>query len=148
MGALVTVQLAEGAPEYALPWLITFGPLADDGSWEPVVCGPYERAHALGLAGAVAADDEVVAVVEPMWPKVSVDEIRAELAAARQWTGADGEYVGDPFDDDPYAVGSYVASHPEPADGDGADAAAGEEAPEPAEVRAAFGRIWAALPRD
>ena len=47
-----------------------------------MVCGPYERAHALALAEAVVADEELMAVVEPLLPHVSVEEIRGEIAAA------------------------------------------------------------------
>jgi len=48
VGALVTLDLPDDSPVLALPWIITFGPLEDGDEWEPVVCGPYERAHALG----------------------------------------------------------------------------------------------------
>ena len=44
-----------------LPWIITFGPLDDADEWEPVVCGPYEHAHALALAEEVVADEELMA---------------------------------------------------------------------------------------
>ena len=56
VGALVTVELPADSPVLDLPWVVTFGPLDDEGDWEPVVCGPYERAHAFGLAQAVVAD--------------------------------------------------------------------------------------------
>ncbi|GGK30772.1 hypothetical protein GCM10010124_24430 [Pilimelia terevasa] len=144
MGALVTVQVAAGSAEDGLPWLITFGPLGDEGAWEPVVCGPYERRHALGLAGAVAADDDVLAVVEPMWPKVSVAEIRAEVAASQEWAAADG-YAGDPLDGDfaPTAAGESADAPAEAPDG----GATGDiPAPDPGEVRAAFARIFGRLP--
>src|SRR5882757_3657526 len=67
----------------SLPWIITFGPLDDSDDWEPVVCGPYERAHALALAETVVADEELMAVVEPVLPHASVDEIRSEIAQAK-----------------------------------------------------------------
>jgi hypothetical protein len=63
----------------AMPWIVTFGPLHDDESWEPVVCGPYERAHALSLAETVVADGDLLAVVEPVYPHASVDEIQAAI---------------------------------------------------------------------
>lgn len=66
-----------------LPWIITFGPLGDAEEWEPVVCGPYERPHALALAESVVADEQLMAVVEPLLPAVSADEIRDEIAAAQ-----------------------------------------------------------------
>lgn len=129
MGALVTVDAASDAAEDRLPWLITFGPFADEGAWEPVVCGPYERAHAIGLASAVAADDDVVAVVEPMWPKVSPAEIRAALDEARRQAAEADAYVGDPFD--------AAADGPPPGE---------TPPPDPAEVRAGFTRVLRSLP--
>lgn len=87
-----------------LPWIITIGPLGQDEDWEPIVCGPYERPHALGLAEAVVADEDLLAVVEPLLSLVTVEEIRDEIAAARsaaddearppEVAGADGEDVG------------------------------------------------------
>jgi hypothetical protein len=83
MGAVVTVELPEDAPEHSQPWIITFGPIEDDESWEPVVCGPYERAHALSLAETVVADEELLAVVEPVKPFATVDQIRAEIELSK-----------------------------------------------------------------
>jgi membrane protein len=93
VGALVTLQLPDDSPVIDLPWIITFGPLSDDEDWEPVVSGPYERGHALALASSVVADDELMAVVEPLLPHVSVDEIRGEIAAAR--LASDSDSVDD-----------------------------------------------------
>jgi len=56
MGAIVTLELADDAPQHNLPWIITFGPLDDDEDWEPVVCGPYERPHALAIAHNMTED--------------------------------------------------------------------------------------------
>jgi hypothetical protein len=83
MGALVTLRLPDDSPLHELPWIITFGPLADDEDWEPIVSGPYERPHALALAQSVVADEELMAVVEPLMPHISDDEIRGEIEAAR-----------------------------------------------------------------
>ncbi|MEU6076983.1 hypothetical protein [Micromonospora sp. NPDC047074] len=83
MGALVTLDLPDDSPMLGLPWIITFGPLGDVDEWEPVVCGPYERPHALALAEAVVADEQLMAVVEPLLPAVSADEIFGEIAAAQ-----------------------------------------------------------------
>jgi hypothetical protein len=83
VGALVTLDLPADAPALTLPWIITFGPLHDDEEWEPVVCGPYERPHALALAESVVADEELMAVVEPLQPHLSVEQIRGDIAAAR-----------------------------------------------------------------
>lgn len=66
-----------------LPWIITIGPFGDVEDWEPLVCGPYERAHALALARAVVEDDELMAVVEPIQPYFTVAEIEDEIVAVR-----------------------------------------------------------------
>src|SRR4051795_4742788 len=84
VGALVTLELPADSPVLTLPWIITIGPMSDDEEWEPVVCGPYERAHALALAEEVVADEDLMAVVEPLQPYVTVDVIRSEIAAARK----------------------------------------------------------------
>jgi hypothetical protein len=84
-----------------LPWIITFGPLSDDDEWDPVVCGPYERPHALALAEAVVADEDLMAVVEPLQPHVSIDQIRGDIAAARLAAEAeDDEEEDEEFDED------------------------------------------------
>ena len=99
MGALVTLQLPPDSAVLALPWIITFGPLTDEEDWEPVVCGPYEHAHALALAEEVVADEELMAVVEPMMAFVSPDQIRAEIATARA-TAAEADDFDPENDDD------------------------------------------------
>ncbi|MCW3815265.1 hypothetical protein ONA91_12460 [Micromonospora sp. DR5-3] len=83
MGALVTLDLPDDSPMLGLPWIITFGPLGDADEWEPVVCGPYERPHALALAEAVVAEEQLMAVVEPLLPALTADEIRGEIAASQ-----------------------------------------------------------------
>ncbi|MFC7545100.1 hypothetical protein [Plantactinospora sp. GCM10030261] len=83
MGALVTLELPDDSPMLNRPWVVTFGPLDEADEWEPVVCGPYERLHALALAEAVVADEQLMAVVEPLVAAVSADEIRGEIEAAR-----------------------------------------------------------------
>jgi hypothetical protein len=133
MGALVTLELPDDSPALELPWIITFGPLDDDDGWEPVVCGPYERPHALALAESVVADEDLMAVVEPLLPHVSVDEIRGEIAAARLAVEED-----EPDDD---------------LDGHGAEPEAHEHErvsvpsapPDPEEIRAGLDRIAARL---
>src|SRR5262249_57886388 len=76
-------ELPDDSPMLSMPWIITFGPMADDDEWEPVVCGPYERQHALGLAEEIVADEELTAVVEPLLPLVEIERIREEIAVAR-----------------------------------------------------------------
>ncbi|HEY0000644.1 MAG TPA: hypothetical protein VGB74_09330 [Actinoplanes sp.] len=83
MGTLVTLDLPVDSPVADLPWVITIGALDDTEDWEPVVCGPYERAHALALAQAVVADEDLMAVVEPLLPRPDAEAIRYEIELAR-----------------------------------------------------------------
>lgn len=83
MGTLVTLDLPPNSPVADLPWVITIGALGDEEDWEPVVCGPYERTHALALAQAVVADEELMAVVEPLLPRPDAEAIRDEIELAR-----------------------------------------------------------------
>jgi hypothetical protein len=152
VGTLVTLDLADDSPVLSLPWIITFGPMDEADDWEPVVCGPYERDHALALAETVIADEELMAVVEPVQPHSSVDEIREEIATAKLAAEADedddyelgpddldaddhvdvaldGEDFADDFDDDDMELEEVEPTAP----------------PSPAEVRAGFARIAARL---
>jgi len=148
VGALVTLDLPDDSPVLALPWIITFGPLEDGDEWEPVVCGPYERAHALSLAETVVADEELMAVVEPVLPHSSVDEIRSEIeqakaAAESEEDEEDGEFEFDDASDD-----VEVSLDDEFDEGDEEDELPEVEPtppPSPAEVRAGFARIAARL---
>jgi len=125
VGTLVTLDLPNDSPIADLPWVITIGALGDEEDWEPVVCGPYERPHALALAQAVVADEELLAVVEPLLPLVDAAAIRDEVELARAvWDAPD-----------------VPEENPEPA----ANVRPGA-APSAAEVRAAFARIAAKLP--
>ena len=119
VGTLVTLHLPPGSPVADLPWVITIGSLGDAEDWEPLVCGPYERGHALALARAVAADGEVMAVVEPLLPLDGVAAIRTELDLARSGGG------GDPVTSEPADPVRPVT----------------DRAPEPAEVRAGWRRM-------
>lgn len=83
MGTLVTLHLPPDSPVANLPWVITIGPIDDDEEWEPLVCGPYERPHALALAQAVVADEDLMAVVEPLLPLGDAEAIRDEIELAR-----------------------------------------------------------------
>jgi hypothetical protein len=148
---LMTLELDEDSPIRALPWIITFGPLSDDEDWEPVVCGPYERPHALALAEEIVADQELMAVVEPMMGFASVDEIRAEIADAQ--ASAAESPLGD-IDDD--ALFSGVNGGPplisidddidfegdlSDDDDDDDDHELAPPLPTPAEIRAGMARI-------
>lgn len=143
VGALVTLQLPDDSPMLDQPWIITFGPLGDADDWEPVVCGPYERPHALALAEAVVADEQLMAVVEPLLTAVSAEEIRGEIAAAKiaaEDEAAElddarvyGDYEDTVVDEELEAV---AEEHHEPS-----------EPPTEAEVRAGFARVAALLTR-
>jgi hypothetical protein len=133
VGTLVTLELPAGSPALTMPWIITFGPLDTHDEWEPVVCGPYERTHALGLAESVISDEELMAVVEPVQPYVSVDQIRGEISAARTVAAAGGEAAA--------AVGETSLQHRWP----GGASVMPSTPPTPDEVRAGFARLTARL---
>ena len=140
MGALVTLELAEDSPARDLPWIVTFGPLGDDEEWEPVVCGPYERQHALALAESVVADEDLMAVVEPLLPHVTVEEIQGEIAAARMAAEDDRATADDAADFGDYDEFGLA--------GDQVDQEQTVEAtppPPPEEIRAGMSRIAARL---
>lgn len=129
----MTLELPAGAPQLDLPWIITFGPLDDDEEWEPVVCGPYERPHALALAQHVVADEDLMAVVEPLLPATTLEQIRAEIANAQDLAAEAADEIDDVLDDD--------ADEDEEHDHDEHVA----EAPSADEVKAGFARISARL---
>lgn len=132
MGTLVTLDLPPDSPMLDLPWIITFGPLTDEGEWEPVVCGPYERPHAMSLAEEVVADEDLMAVVEPLVPHVSADDIRQQIETARVGnpTGVDDWYEEDELaDEDELAALDHQSAGP----------------PSPEEIRAGFARIARSL---
>ena len=138
----MTLDLPDDSPILGLPWIITFGPLAADDEWEPVVCGPYERPHALALAEAVVAEEQLMAVVEPLLPALTPEEIRGEIAAAQiaaedEAAEADqADLYGDFEDaiDDELELAAERQPEPQPA-----------EPPDADEVRAGFARIAALL---
>ncbi|WP_043513005.1 MULTISPECIES: hypothetical protein [unclassified Actinoplanes] len=122
MGTLVTLRLPPGSPLAAVPWVVTIASLGDREDWDPVVCGPYERDHAVALARAVVSDDDLMAVVEPMLPLDSADAIRKEIEAVRQAAEDDSE----PIDE---LLAEPAGSGPPPI------------TPEPDEVRAGWRRL-------
>jgi hypothetical protein len=131
VGTLVTLSLPPDSPVADLPWVITVGAGGEDEDWEPVVCGPYERAHALALAQAVVADEDLMAVVEPLLPLVDAEAIREEISTARAASlesARIGSVPADLADDDP---GERIEPGPPPT---------------AAEVRAGFARLAAKLP--
>jgi hypothetical protein len=139
VGTLVTLNLPADAPAHSLPWIITIGPLADEEEWEPVVCGPYEREHALALAEAVVADAELMAVVEPVQPHVTVDQINGEIAASRlSW--AEEQALEEMPDDEPLDEYDEDFANPNHHH-DGGEAHEPTAPPSIDEVRAGFARI-------
>jgi hypothetical protein len=131
MGTVVTLDLPEGSPEHDLPWIITFGPLDDGEEWEAVF-GPYEYAHANALAQHIAADENLLAVVEPLTPATSLQDIRDEIGRARQEAL---EMVAEEEDDD--ALDSDFDFEEEHEHEDHTPAAE----PSPEEIRAGFARL-------
>lgn len=137
MGALVTLELPEDSPARDLPWIVTFGPLGEDEEWEPVVCGPYERPHALALAESVVADEDLMAVVEPLLPHVTVEEIQGEIAAARMAAEDDRAEAEDAADFGEYGeLGVHSGASDEPE-----QMVEASPPPDPEEVRAGMVRI-------
>jgi len=125
VGTLLTLDLPDDSPIADLPWVITIGALGDEEDWEPVVCGPYERPHAMALAQAVVADEELLAVVEPLLPLADAEAIRDEIELAR------AAWESPPSDD---GLDSPASVRPGPV-------------PTEAEIKAGFARIAARLPR-
>jgi hypothetical protein len=133
------LDLPDDSPSLALPWIITFAPADEEEMWEPVVCGPYERAHALALAEAVVADEELMAVVEPVQPAVTVDQIRGEIAAQRL-NADEAEDEDDDTEDDAH-------DHDHDHDHDD-ELVEPSDPPTPEEIRAGFARIAERLAAD
>jgi hypothetical protein len=128
----------------AMPWIVTFGPMSEtEEDWEPVVCGPYERAHAMSLAETVVADEELLAVVEPLNPYATVDEIRAEIDKAI--AAAEAAEDEDEDEDDGDVDIDLDAEDHEHFDGDGLPEVEPTTPPSAAEIRAGFARIASRL---
>lgn len=127
----MTLDLPDDSPALSQPWIITFGPADEEEDWEAVVCGPYEYEHALALAQAVLADEDLMAVVEPLQPALTVDQIRGEIAASR--LNAD-ESEDDETEDD------HLHDHDHDHDDDDEVVTPGAP-PAPEEIKAAFVRI-------
>ncbi len=125
-----------------LPWIITFGPLGDADEWEPVVCGPYERAPALALAEVMVAEEALMAVVEPLLPAVSAEQIRDEITAAQ--AAAEEEAAGQV--DSAELYGSFEDTFDEELAAEREPAAQPAMPPSEAAIRAGFARIAAKLP--
>jgi hypothetical protein len=107
----------------------------------------------MALAETVVADEELMAVVEPVLPHASVDEIRAEIETAKASAGFDDEDFDDEDDDDDLAVAVDDEFDGEDLDGEDDDLEEIDDyeeveptpPPSPEEVRAGFARIAAKL---
>jgi hypothetical protein len=119
VGAVMTIELPGDSPMLSMPWIITFGPLEEDDEWEPVVCGPYERQHALALAEEIVADEDLMAVVEPLLPLVEIERIREEIAVARALADEEADEDQDTDVDDELAVDVESEEEDEEDEGEG-----------------------------
>ncbi len=128
----MTLDLPADSPIRELPWIVTIGPLGDDDEWDPVVCGPYERPHALALAQSVVADEDLMAVVEPLLPLADVEAVRDEIEQAR--AAAPHDLDGGTDDEDGWPGEGPQRRHVPPVG-----------PPTEAEIRAGFARIAATL---
>jgi hypothetical protein len=141
---LVTLDLPDDSPVRDLPWIITFGPLTDAEEWEPVVCGPYQQEHAIALAEEVIADEQLMAVVEPMLPLTSPQQMRDEIVAARAAAIDQAQVLAADAagrDEEAEEAAAYPEDYPQPAPATHAPA----EAPDPTAVRAGMARVVAPL---
>jgi hypothetical protein len=139
VGELMTLDLPPDSPVIDLPWIITIAPSSEEEDWDPIVLGPYERAHALALAEEVVTDEPLVAVVEPVMPHVSADAIREEIAVAR---AAALEHAGEEEDDD---SDSDVYDEDDEDDDEGGHDHEHLELPGPEEIKAGIARVAARL---
>ncbi len=139
VGELMTLDLPSDSPLLDLPWILTIAPTSEDAEWDPIVFGPYERGHALALGAEVVDGQDLVAVVEPIFPHVSAEAIAEEIAVAR---AAAVEHVGEEEDDD---ADSDIEDDDEDDDHDHEHI---DGAPSAEEVRAGIARVAARLLAD
>ncbi|GAA3857773.1 hypothetical protein GCM10022243_24210 [Saccharothrix violaceirubra] len=67
----------------SLPWAVTFEARVGE-EWASFLCGPYDRAEAIELAESVLAQDSSVsAVVEPLMPVESAQDVLDAVAEMR-----------------------------------------------------------------
>src|SRR6266545_3978725 len=135
VGALVTLELPADSPAIDLPWIITFGPLDEDEEWEPVVCGPYERPHAL----AHAEEDDDEEFDEDEYEEFDEDEYDQEEGEGPVRAAVDDSDDGDEDEDE---LEEYEDEYDEDED---EIAVEPSPPPTPEEVRAGFARIAAKL---
>jgi hypothetical protein len=105
VGAVISLELEddEDSSFAELPWLVTFEPDDDEGSqqWDAFSCGPYLRSHALAIAEAVAFEqDGVIAVVSPVLPALTPDDVTAMIDQRRAEAEAEATDDDDELDDE------------------------------------------------
>ncbi|MFI6100205.1 hypothetical protein ACIA8G_32055 [Lentzea sp. NPDC051213] len=86
MGGVIIYEPEEDADVNEFPWTVTFEPSGGD-EWDSFICGPYERDHAVALAEAVALEDAeggVLAIVKPMLPAFSAEDVSATIEELRE----------------------------------------------------------------
>ncbi|WP_199442292.1 hypothetical protein [Umezawaea beigongshangensis] len=84
MGGVIIYEPDADSPVMGFPWVVNFEPSGGE-EWESFVCGPYERDHAIALAEAVALEEEgMLAVVEPLMPVLSAEEVLATIEELRE----------------------------------------------------------------
>ncbi|SDH37676.1 hypothetical protein SAMN05216553_12099 [Lentzea fradiae] len=86
MGGVIIYEPEEDSDVNEFPWTVTFEPSGGD-EWDSFICGPYERDHAVALAEAVALDDAeggVLAIVKPMLPALSAEDVTATIEELRE----------------------------------------------------------------
>jgi hypothetical protein len=121
VGAVISFEVDdEDEASFAdLPWLVTFEPDDDEAGqqWDSFSCGPYLRDHALAIAEAVAFEqDGVIAVVAPVLPALTPDDVTAIIEERRAEAAEYDEEDDDDDDDD-----SDVAELDEDAEDDAED---------------------------
>ena len=91
MGGVIIYEPDEESEVNEFPWVVTFEPSGGE-EWDSFVCGPYEYDHAVALAEAVALDEGgVLAVVQPMLPALSADDVVATISELRVAAEEDAE---------------------------------------------------------
>lgn len=84
MGGVIVYEPDDESEVNEFPWAVTFEPSGGD-EWDSFICGPYERDHAVALAEAVALEENgVLAVVMPMLPALSADDVVRTIEELRE----------------------------------------------------------------
>jgi hypothetical protein len=140
MGGVIIYEPDDDSPVMEFPWAVSFEPSGGE-EWDSFVCGPYERDHAIALAEAVALEEDgVLAVVEPMLPALSADDVLATIDDLRTAEEEDSE-----GDDATVEQVNGTAVDAGVGDTDLVEEAPEFEPPTPEEVRAGMERTFRRL---